>query len=133
MVGASFFLHSFPTFVYPALQAFTSHVHQVFVVEFHTCSPVPSAIVQDFLFGAHAFASMCVPLSQTSTVNVSGRGFFTSMNWSVTPFLTCALVLMIYVPFSRFGKIPVVFSAICVVPLKRRYFGFCSPSGSVIP
>ena len=54
-------LHSFPTFLYPVLHVLTSHTPQVFVVVFHTCSPLPLATVQDFLLFIQEFPSLWNP------------------------------------------------------------------------
>ena len=54
-------LHSFPTFLYPVLHVFTSQVPQVFIVEFHVCSPLPLATVQDFLLFTQEFPSLWNP------------------------------------------------------------------------
>lgn len=51
-------LHSFPTFLYPVLHVLTSQVPQVFVVVFHTCSPLPLAMVQGFLLFIQEFPSL---------------------------------------------------------------------------
>ena len=51
-------LHSFPTFLYPVLHVLTSQAHQVFVVVFHACSPLPLTRVQGFLLGTQEFPSL---------------------------------------------------------------------------
>ena len=43
------------------LHVFTSQAHQVFVVVFHACSPLPLATVQDFLLFTQEFPSLWNP------------------------------------------------------------------------